>query len=115
MPPKSFQIVMEPKAHKRLKARANQLNLSIGEMVGNLISVFEHRLGELQKGIEISYSSDSMNIEKQLMELLLNHDGGKIDDQAFKTELKKITDSLKTAKFKIDIKLSKDTPIAKKK
>ena len=112
---KSFQIKMEPQAHKRLKTRASQLGLPIGPMIQNLLSAFECRLEELLQDIETSCSSDTVDIERQMMELLFKHDGGLIDDKAFRKEIKKITASLKEDEFKPGIKLKEDAPIAKKK
>lgn len=91
----SFQVKMEPLTHKRLKTRASQLNLTIGETVESLLSAFEYRLTRLMEGVKTDCSTDMVDVETQLMRLILKLDAGQIDEKAMKKEIKAISNNIK--------------------
>jgi len=74
-----YQVKMEPQAHERLKKRAKQLGITIGEMIENLLASFELRMKKAHKTLEandqIDVSSlDSVEVDTALMKILLTKD-----------------------------------------
>ncbi len=60
---KSFQIKMEPKSHGLLKHRAQQLQVSIGELLNNLLGSLEIRLERYKQlaGFDLSVRNDELD------------------------------------------------------
>lgn len=62
---KSFQVVMQPTAHRRAKLRAGQLGITIGQYMENLISAMELRLNRAYK------QGKAMNVAGMIDDLFL--------------------------------------------
>ena len=94
----SFQIKMEPEAHKRLKERANQMNITIGDMIHNLLASFELRIQRLRKRVEENKDIDSIykdrSLDVTIMEVLFKKDRDDLTDKQLDNEIKKLVDSL---------------------
>ena len=87
MATKRFQIKMEPEAHKRLKERANQLGITIGDMIQNLLATFELRVQRVRKRIEENDEIDSIykdsTLDASIMELIFTKDYDELSDAQF--------------------------------
>ena len=93
MESKQFQIRMNPKAHARLKMRANQQGITIGEMIENLLASFENRLKQSWDNINYNGPVESLSIEQELAMLMLENDCKDITDEEYELHLKAILDS----------------------
>ena len=106
---KPYQIKMNPEAHKRLKDRANQLGLTIGEMIQNLLATFELRLQRSRKLIVDNKEIDSIHKDSMLdvtiMELIFTRDRDALTDKQFDKEVKKLVDTLTGKTWQPEIKL----------
>jgi len=60
---KSFQIKMDSQAHRLMKQRAQQLQVSIGELINNLLGSLEIRLERYKKiaGFDLSVRNDELD------------------------------------------------------
>ena len=100
---------MNPEAHKRLKDRANQLGLTIGEMIQNLLATFELRLQRSRKLIVDNKEIDSIHKDSMLdvtiMELIFTRDRDALTDKQFDKEVKKLVDTLTGKTWQPEIKL----------
>ena len=111
MSTKSFQIKMAPEAHKRLKERAAQLGITIGDMIQNLLATFELRVQRARKRIEENKEIDSIyktsSLDAELMELIFTKDRDELTDAQFAKGIKKLVDSLTGKTWQPEIKLPK--------
>ena len=108
MPVKPYQVKMETQAHERLKKRAKQVGITIGEMIENLLASFElrmkkaHKTLEAQKKIDVS-SLDSVEVDTALMKILLTKDYKDLTDKQFKEEQIRVLSSLRKDEWKPEI------------
>lgn len=113
MDTKSYQVKMNPDVHKRLKDRANQLGLTIGDMVQNLLATFELRLQRTRKLIVESDEIDSIHkdstLDIKIMELIFTRDRDALTDKQFEKEIKKLVDSLTGETWQPEIKIKGTT------
>jgi len=106
---KPYQVKMEAQAHERLKKRAKQAGITIGEMIQNLLASFElrmkkaHKTLEAQKKIDVS-SLDSVEVDTALMKILLTKDYRDLTDKQFKEEQIRVLSSLRKDEWKPEIK-----------
>lgn len=106
---KPYQVIMEPKAHGRLKKRAKQLNITIGEMIENLLASFELRMKRAYDRIEANDSInisglDGAEVDYTLMKLLLTKDKRDLTDKEFEDEQVRIFSSLRKDEWSPEIK-----------
>ena len=106
---KPYQVKMEPQAHERLKKRAKQLGITIGEMIENLLSSFELRMKKAHKTLEGNESIDvsgldSAEVDTSLIKILLTKDCRDLTDKEFKEEQIRVLSSLRKDEWKPEIK-----------
>ena len=98
MDTKPFQIKMAPEAHKRLKERANQLEITIGDMIQNLLASFELRVKRVRKRVEENKDIDSIHkdssLDASIMKLMFTKDRDELTDAQFNKEIKKLVNDL---------------------
>jgi type II secretory pathway component PulL len=109
MPVKPYQIKMESQAHERLKKRAKQLGITIGEMIQNLLASFELRIKNAHKTLEkndrIDVSDmDSVEVDTALMKLLLTKDQRDLTGKEFEEEQIRVLSSLRRDEWKPEVK-----------
>ena len=108
---KPYQVKMEPNAHDRLKKRAKQLGVTIGEMIENLLASFEFRMEraydmtEANENIDIS-GLDGVEVDYTLMKLLLTKDKRELTDKEFEDEQIRIFSSLRKDEWRPEIKFN---------
>ena len=108
---KPYQVKMEPKAHGRLKKRAKQLNITIGEMIENLLASFELRMKRAYDKIEANDKIDTSGldgaeVDYTLMKLLLTKDKRELTDKQFEDEQIRIFRSLRKDEWSPEIKFN---------
>jgi hypothetical protein len=82
---KYFQIKMDPAAHKRMKIRAGQLNMTIGQYLENVISSFELRL---KRAYKIARADALIGLlDDRLLAAVLRGDKEGWDETKLKNEL----------------------------
>ncbi len=106
---KPYQVKMEPQAHERLKKRAKQLGITIGEMIENLLASFELRMKKAHKTLEgnerIDVSGlDSAEVDTALIKILLAKDYRDLTDKEFEKEQIRVLSSLRKDEWKPEIK-----------
>jgi type II secretory pathway component PulL len=106
---KPYQVKMEPQAHDRLKKRAKQVGITIGEMIQNLLASFELRMKNAHKTLEdnerIDVSSlDSVEVDTALIKILLTKDYRDLTDKEFEEEQIRVLSSLRKDEWKPEIK-----------
>ena len=109
MPVKPFQIKMESQAHERLKKRAKQLGVTIGQMIENLLASFELRMKNAHKTLEendhIDVSGmDSVEVDTALMKIILTKDQRDLTDKEFEEEQIRVLSSLRKDGWKPEVK-----------
>jgi hypothetical protein len=91
---KYYQIKMNPSAHNHLKMRARLMNLSIGQMVENLISSLEFRL---KLAYRLALAQDKIGmIDEQLIRVILNADQNGLSESEIKKELREVARTTST-------------------
>lgn len=106
---KPYQVKMEPKAHDRLKKRAKQLNITIGEMIQNLLASFEIRIKRsydsvvANEKIDIS-GLDGGEVVDSIMKVLLTKDKRDLTDKECEDEQIRILNSLRKDEWNPEIK-----------
>jgi len=109
MPVKPYQIKMEPQPHGRLKKRAKQLGVTIGEMIQNLLASFElrmknyHKILEANDHIDVS-DMESIEVDTAIMKLLLTKDQRDLTDKEFEEEQIRVLRSLRKDEWKPEVK-----------
>lgn len=103
-----YQIIMEPQAHKRIKRRANQLKINIGDMIQNLLASFEFRVKQVYAEIEKDGRIDSIYLDNTIIRLLLRKDKGEISEEKFKLEVSRAVNALRDDDWKPEINLGTD-------
>ena len=106
---KPYQVKMEPQAHERLKKRAKQLGITIGEMIENLLASFELRMKKAHKTLEKSdhidvSDMDSVEVDTAIIKLLLTKDQRDLTDKEFEEEQIRILGSLRKDEWKPKVK-----------
>ncbi len=104
MEAKPYQIKMNPKAHARLKMRASQLQITIGEMIENLLASFEMRLKRNWENINNDGSIRSLSVEEELTRLLLEKDCEDISEEEFNRQIETAVDMEIRQQWKPEIK-----------
>lgn len=82
---KNFQIKLQPKAHAHLKFRAKQLNITMGELIENLISLMEIRLENSCKILNVKQGL----IDDVILKILLK-DNFSINEIELEKEVNKV-------------------------
>jgi len=106
---KPYQVKMEPQAQERLKKRAKQLGITIGEMIQNLLASFELRMKNAHKTLEANdqidvSDMDSVEVDTALMKILLTKDYRDLTDKEFEKEQIRVLSSLRRDEWKPEIK-----------
>jgi len=100
---------MEPEAHGRLKKRAKQLGVTIGEMIQNLLASFELRVKNAHKTLEANdqidvSEMDSVEVDTALIKILLTKDQRDLTDKEFEEEQIRVLRSLRKDEWKPEVK-----------
>ena len=82
-----YQVKMDPQAHKQLKKLANQLGITIGEMIQNLLASFKFRLKRIAEKHGAMIDSE---LHTEIIRLLLKMDAGKLTEEEVNEALKDI-------------------------
>lgn len=100
---KSFQIKMDPDAHGLLKQRAQQLQITIGELIQNLLASMEKRVEGLKQtgGFEDSVRNDAL--DARLIRLMMLIDKTGLTDDEVKNKLAVIKDEFQYKRYQPDI------------
>ena len=109
MPVKPFQIKMESQAHERLKKRAKQIGVTIGQMIENLLASFELRMKNAHKTLEANdridvSDMDSVEVDTALMKIILTKDQRDLTEKEFEEEQIRVLSSLRKDKWKPEVK-----------
>ena len=107
---KPFQVKMDEQAHKRLKSRAAQFGITIGDMIGNLLASFEFRVRKVYDQIETDGRIDSIYLDNTIVRLLMDKDQGNKTDEQFEDELKRAVKAMRKDQWAPSIKLGEDRP-----
>ena len=86
---KYFQIKMDPAAHRQMKVRAGQLNLTIGRYLENIVSSMELRLKWAYKNAGAENLLGML--DDRFLKALLNADKNGSTEQKLKADLTQIT------------------------
>ena len=73
-----YQVKMNPQAHKQLKKLANQLGITIGEMIQNLLASFQFRLIRIA---EKHGAIRDTELHTEIIRLLFKIDAGKFTEE----------------------------------
>lgn len=100
---KPFQIKMEPQSHALLKQRAQQLNVTIGELLQNLLASMEKRIENLKLmgGFEESLRHD--DLDARLIKLMMYIDKENLPVKDINGKLAIIRDEFQNRKYRPQI------------
>jgi len=107
---KPFQVKMDEQAHKRLKSRAAQFGITIGNMIENLLASFEFRVRKVYDQIEADGRIDSIYLDNTIVRLLMDKDQGNKTDEQFEDELKRAVKAMRKDQWVPSIKSGEDCP-----
>jgi hypothetical protein len=103
MASKTFQFVMDEKAHAHLKYRAKQFNMNIGDFAENLLSSLEFRLKEAYKIAQVDPAIH--DLDEQFIKVILNADKGGISEVEVQRELKEIGAGARDIEWTPEVKI----------
>ena len=87
-----YQVKMDPQAHKQLKKLANQLGITIGEMIQNLLASFQFRLTRIA---EKHGAFRDTELYTEVIRLLFKIDAGEFTEEELNEFLAEISSSKK--------------------
>lgn len=106
---KSFQIKMDAKAHALLKQRAQQLQVTIGELIQNLLASMEKRIERLKKDGEFDEAVRNDAIDARLIRLLMFIDKADLSEDDIKIKLAGIKNEFQYQPYQPDITIGEES------
>lgn len=103
---KSFQIKMEPRAHALLKQRAQQIQITIGELIQNLLASMEKRIERLKKDGEFDEAVRNDALDSALIKILMQIDEKSLSKKEATRKLKCVRLNLQYKHYKPKITIA---------
>ena len=101
-----YQVKMDPQAHKQLKKLANQLGITIGEMIQNLLASFKFRLKRIAEKHGAMIDSE---LHTEIIRLLLKMDAGKLTEEEVNENIKELYNRNKEESWMPEVILGPET------
>ena len=101
-----YQVKMNPQAHKQLKKLANQLGITIGEMIQNLLASFQFRLTRIA---EKHGAFRDTELYTEVIRLLFKIDAGEFTEEELNEFLAEISNSKKEDYWMPSVKLGPES------
>jgi hypothetical protein len=102
-PVKTFQFVMDEKAHSQLKSRSKQFDMNIGDFVESLLSALEFRL---RRAYDIARVDPARHdCDERFIKTLLLADKAGLTEEELQHELENIGNDTRDDEWTPEIKL----------
>jgi hypothetical protein len=105
-----YQVMLKPKDHELLKKRAQQLKLTIGEFLGNLLGSLECRIDKYKGkgGLDIDPKVQNDEIDIRLIKLIMAIDRDFLIEGDIQFKLGLIKEKFHLADYKPAITIEED-------
>ena len=103
-----YQVMLNPKDHALLKKRAQQLNLTIGEFLGNLLGSLECRIQKYKGPLDVDPKIQNDEIDTRLIKLIMAIDRNFLEEGDIKFKLDNMKQQLHLADYKPAITIEED-------